>query len=701
MFRVLKFGGSSVAGATNISRVMDILGAEAPEGQLVVVCSAISGCTDTLLEIASGKTELIPALKQRHLDIVCRLFTGEERREAEILTESLFSRMEAAPDEEKVTWGEIFSTRIIAAKLRTEGWNARWLDSRNLIVVGEREETYRRIREALDAPADLFIVPGFIASDASGKVTTLGRGGSDFSAALYAAACGADSLEIWTDVPGFMTANPKDVATARTIPQMSYKAAEALAWHGAKVLYAPTVAPAMEKGIPIRILNTFDPENPGTVISGAHSSNSGGWIGVTSRKAGDETNIYLVGNGEENGMDRVGACLRREGIAPLEVVPDGENVSLKVRTVIASHALEALHREFFEQAPSRTLDLFIAGYGSVGKALVRMIGSTAATVAQRAGKVLRIAGVGNSRKAVFDPAGIDPERVEALMAEAPESNFVEEVLAVAVPGSIFVDCTDSESIYQSYVSLMERRLNVVSSNRRSLSVPFVEYAAMHAAAQRNGVFFRYETTVGAALPVLESISRGANTCDEVLSIEAVVSCTLNQILGGYTGGGVRFTDLLRQAQQVGLTEADPRTDLDGRDALRKLLILSREAGVPLEEADVTVQSLVPPGTEDVPLEEFYAVLEVSEPSFARRFAPREGLRPRFVASLQRDYTAPLGYKASIEVRMVDSAHPAYYLRGTENAIIVRSSFHPYPLVIQGAGEGAKQASSSILNDILR
>jgi aspartokinase/homoserine dehydrogenase 1 len=243
-------------------------------------------------------------------------------------------------------------------------------------------------------------------------------------------------------------------------------------------------------------------------------------------------------------------------------------------------------------------------------------------------------------------------------------------------------------------------LNVVSSNRRSFAVPYVTYASLHAAARENGAFFRYETTVGAALPILESISRGANSCDQVLSIEAVVSCTLNQILSEYRPGGESFASLVRKAQEAGLTEPDPRMDLGGRDALRKLLILAREAGVRLEEEDVQVAPVIPEALFNVPLDRFYQDLEAVEPAFAEatRSAETQGFRRRFVASLEKTEE---GYRAGIGIRNVPPVHPAYHLKGTENAIIVRSAFHPYPLVIQGPGEGAREAASSILNDILR
>ena len=704
MFKVLKFGGSSVADATAISRVMDILAGAAADGKVILVCSAISGCTDALLGIADGDLSLAAPLEKRHLAIVKRLFTGAERARAEDLVHSLFQQMEAAPADEKVTFGEIFSTRIIALKLEAEGYRARWLDSRRLVVSDDMEETFRRIRGAVSDDVDVHVAPGFIASTSAGKITTLGRGGSDYSAAIYAAAVSAGSLQIWTDVPGFMTANPKDVPAARTIPMMSYNAALDLASHGAKVLYAPTVAPAMESGIAIEILDTFRPRAGGTVISGGSSSNTGGWIGITSAPDGEDVALYLVGDGKDaSGGRRLCEALRRAGIAPLSVTAeDGGNVLAKVRRSVSTHALEAVHREFFESAPAAAIDLYIAGFGAVGKALVDMIGRTAKSVSGRSGKTLRIVGIGTSGKVVIDPEGIAPGDAAGAVAATPAGgNFVDAVLSLAGPGSVFVDCTSSEDIHLGYESLLEKGISIVSSNRRSLSVPYVEYAAMHAAAHRSGVFLRYETTVGAALPVLESISRGTNACDEVLSIEAVVSCTLNQILGDYTEGDRSFANLLRKAQLSGLTEKDPRADLGGKDALRKLLILAREAGVPLEEADVEISSLVPPGAEKGSIEDFYTALEKAEPEISRLFRPAGGLRPRFVASLEKDASAAIGYRASIRVKNVDETHPAYFLRGTENAIIVRSSFHPYPLVIQGAGEGATQAASSILNDILR
>lgn len=693
MYSVLKFGGSSVATATNISRVLDIVGAEVQQGrQVILVSSAISGCTDALLEIAAAgtpserKIELCQTLLERHLAIARRLFTGREQEAMAPLLQGLFEEMMAAPDAAKVTFGEIFSTRILAEKLRCEHYRTQWLDSRELVVSDDLPESYRRIAAAVDDDAQIFVAPGFIARDSAGTVTTLGRGGSDYSAAIYAAAVGAVSLQIWTDVPGIMTANPKAVSHARTVPQMPYQAALDMARCGAKVLYAPTVAPAMEAGIAIEIKNTFDPANPGTTIQGAPSQESYRWIGVTSLAENDHIRMTLVASGvvpameKETILQRLAEALRRGGIQALGEAQESCGLfSFPVSPMLEKRALEVLHREFFETVPLRTVDVYIAGRGAVGTALVEIIAEASDTIRERTGKILRIADVADSRR----PA------------------FVDEILAAHPRGAVFVDCTNSHDLYRRYADLLRAGISIVSSNRRSFAVPYVEYAAMHAAAMQSGTFLRYETTVGAALPVLDAIAESANSCDEILSVEAVVSCTLNQILGDYTGEDVSFAALLRQAQEAGLTERDPRVDLGGRDALRKLLILSRVAGIPLEESDVEVEPVVK--LSEGTAEEFYADLEAQEPALSLRAlkASVKGRRLRFVASLEKDPAAPKGYRASIRVREVEKEHPAYHLRGTENAIILRSAFHPYPLVIEGAGEGAKQAASSILNDILK
>lgn len=693
MYSVLKFGGSSVATATNISRVLDIVGAEVQQGrQVILVSSAISGCTDALLEIAAAgtpsarKIELCQTLLERHLAIARRLFTGREQEAMAPLLQGLFEEMMAAPDAAKVTFGEIFSTRILAEKLRCEHYRTQWLDSRELVVSDDLPESYRRIAAAVGDDVQIFVAPGFIARDSAGTVTTLGRGGSDYSAAIYAAAVGAVSLQIWTDVPGIMTANPKAVSHARTVPQMPYQAALDMARCGAKVLYAPTVAPAMEAGIAIEIKNTFDPANPGTTIQGAPSQESYRWIGVTSLAENDHIRMTLVASGvvpakeKETILQRLAEALRRGGIQALgEAQESGGLFSFPVSPMLEKRALEVLHREFFETVPLRTVDVYIAGRGAVGTALVEIIAEASDTIRERTGKILRIADVADSRR----PA------------------FVDEILAAHPRGAVFVDCTNSHDLYRRYADLLRAGISIVSSNRRSFAVPYVEYAAMHAAAMQSGTFLRYETTVGAALPVLDAIAESANSCDEILSVEAVVSCTLNQILGDYTGEDVSFAALLRQAQKAGLTERDPRVDLGGRDALRKLLILSRVAGIPLEESDVEVEPVVK--LSEGTTEEFYADLEAQEPALSLRAlkASVKGRRLRFVASLEKDPAAPKGYRASIRVREVEKEHPAYHLRGTENAIILRSAFHPYPLVIEGAGEGAKQAASSILNDILK
>ena len=701
MISVLKFGGSSVASATNLSRVLDIV--EKEQGKVVLISSAISGCTDAFLK---GDDESIAAMETRHRDMVTRLFTGEERQRIQQQVDALFAALRKAPKDEQVTFGELLSTTILAAKLRTEGKNTAWLDSRELVVKDDEPLTYSKIKTAIDTTqADIYVAPGFICRDKNGKISTLGRGGSDYTAALYAAALQADKLQIWTDVPGIMTANPRQVSAARTIPRMSYAAALDMASHGAKVLYAPTVAPAMAAGIDIEIRNTFAPEGKYTVIG--EEKDPSRWIGVASEGG----NIRLVGaqemadqvdhdgpvtpdpiGGLGVAADRASKALTEAGIAAKSISAQGGGLDIVVRPGVLDKALRALHRAFFQELPVKEVNLFIAGDGAVARALIGLIDQTAETVKERTGKVLRIVGRANSWKFGLDAGGHpQPDR---------EGDYIDAILSQATQGALFVDVTNSETLYKRYTELLEAGIGIISSNRRSFAVPYADYAAIRAAARENGVPLRYETTVGAALPMLESITRGTNSCDEILSIEAVVSCTLNQILGDYRPGGESFASLVRKAQAAGLTEKDPRMDLSGKDALRKLLILSREAGAQLEEKDVRITPIVPPERFKGSLDDFYAALEESEPELARQenAAASQGFRRRFVAWLEK---TPAGYQAGIGIRNVAPVHPAYHLRGTENAIIVRSAFHPYPLVIQGPGEGARDAASSILNDILR
>ena len=685
--QVLKFGGSSVANATNISRVLDIVGAAAQKGRVMLICSAIKGCTDELLSLAeTPDLQKAIDLESRHLEIIRRLFTGAERADAENECHALFAEMAAAPADEMVTFGEIFSTRIIARKLACDGVMTKWLDSRILVIKDNKDLTYSNISAAvaLNPDVNVFVAPGFIASTYEGKRTTLGRGGSDLSASIFAAALKADSLQIWTDVPGIMTANPKDVPKAHTVPAMSYRAALDMASYGAKVLYAPSVEPAMEAGIDIRILNTFDPENPGTVVSGEQGA---GWTGVASMadKAAGESLLSLVGEGPIDGkaaVERVQGCLRKAGIKTMSASSDGTNVHVSVKAAVENAALCALHREFFENAPESVVNLYLAGYGAVGKAFVQLLEERGKEIADRSGRVLKIAGMAKSHR---------------------DKGFVDKVKAEAPRGSIFLDLTDSEELWKEYVGLLREGINIVSSNRRSFAIPYADYAAIMAAAAENGCFVRHETTVGSALPMLGSISASANAGEEIVSMEAVVSCTLNSILSSYARYPGSFAETVRKAQEEGLTEADPRVDLAGRDALRKLLILAREAGIPLEEDDVDVSPAVPSSLMKLPLDEFYRRLEALEPEFdaAEKKAARSRCRQRFLATLEKDASAPLGYRASIAVRNVPRSHPAFRILGSENAVILRTTLHPDPVVIQGPGEGARMAAGSVLNEILK
>ena len=818
--QVMKFGGTSVANSNAMAQVVDIVSKAVERDRTILVVSAIGGCTDTLIRIgnlASQRNEeyktLIDGLQDRHHAIIRELLPIEKHEESTEVCDALFDSLrsiaqgvfllgELSPASLDAIqgFGELCSTKIIATKLASIGIATKWIDSREIIRtyrqggknVVDIQKTYSRINDTIEKNpiTQLFVMPGFIASDKQGRTTTLGRGGSDYSASLFAVGCKARILEIWSDVPGMMTSNPKIVPTARSINHISYRAALELSHFGAKVIYPPTIQPVVAEGIPIYVKNTFDPEASGTLIEknpprskekliGISNSDDiallslegSGMVGIPgfssrlfetlsqndiniilitqassvhtmciavsekdadkAKEAADKCFAYEISLGKLNPLKvekgysivclvgddflnqsgatgRLLAALGRHSI-PVRATAQGSserNVSVIVSSKDVNSAILHIHNEFFDKSAVKDINLFIAGFGVVGKALVDIISKNGDKIAARTGKRLHICGLSNSRKFVLDKGGINPAEASSRLAEgesAADEAYFEALANLTLENSIFVDCTASSDIAYKYMNLFRKGYSVVACNKITFSAPYKQYSAIKSTALENGAMLRYETTVGAALPILESISRSVNSGDEILRIEAVLSGTLNYIFSNYRGGeGGTFAEVVKRAQDAGYTEPDPRLDLSGRDVLRKLLILSREAGVGIDEKDVEISPILGPEFFEGKVPEFYRMLQENEAFFAERYrqAADKGLRQRFIASLVKDDSSTFGYKAKIGLENVDASHPLFNLCGTDNAAIIKTDFYPSPLVIQGAGAGARQTASGVLNDIL-
>ena len=818
--QVLKFGGTSVANAEAIQQVVEIVSRSVDRDRTILVVSAIRGCTDALIRIGNlasqrdeAYKEVIDSLQKQHHQIIKEVLPVEKQEESRETCDSLFNSLrsiaqgvfllgELSPTSLDAIqgFGEQWSSRIIATKLASIGIATKWVDSRKIIRTvskGEKnavdvQKTYSRINEMIESNpiTQLFVMPGFIASDKQGRTTTLGRGGSDYSASLMAVGCKARALEIWTDVPGMMTANPKVVPTARTISNISYKAALELSHFGAKVIYPPTIQPVVTEGIPIYVKNTFDPQAHGTLIEknpprskdsviGISNSDNiallslegSGMVGIPgfssrlfetlsqndiniilitqassvhtmciavsekdaekAREAADRCFAYeislgklnplkvekgfsivcLVGDDVLNQSGATGRMLAALGNNSIPVRATAQGSSEKnISVIISSHdteaALRTIHNEFFDKRSGKDIHLFIAGYGVVGKALVDIISKNREKIEKRTGRRLHVCGLSNSRRFILDKNGLPLENIAAQLAEghcSADEAYFNQLATLSMENSVFVDCTASADIAFKYMNLFKRGYSVVACNKITFSLPYRQYAAVKEAAIEIGATLRYETTVGAALPILESISRSVHSGDEILRIEAVLSGTLNYIFSNYAGGeGGTFAEVVKRAQDAGYTEPDPRLDLSGRDVLRKLLILSREAGVGIDETDVEISSILPEDFFEGDVEAFYEKLAENEAMFAARYneAASKGLRQRFVASLVKDNGSPFGYKAKIGLECVDASHPLFSLCGTDNAALIQTDFYPSPLVVQGAGAGAYQTASGVLNDII-
>ena len=848
--QVLKFGGSSVANATNMGKVADIVSSAVERDRTILVCSAIGGFTDALIKAghlaASGNDEykrIIDEYQQRHIEIILELLPLEKHEELTGICREYFDSLRSIIHGVRLlgelsqtsldaimSFGELLSTRIIAAKLASVGISTKWVDARRLVRVSKRVELPENVASTHSAPAvdtkatetnvkdmiesnpiiSLFVIPGFVASDPLGRTATLGRGGSDYTASLLAVCCDARLLEIWSDVPGMMTANPKLAPSARTIRNISYRAALELSHFGAKVIYPPTIQPVVAQGIPIYVKDTFNPSSPGTLIEknpprgkdkviGISNSDNialislegSGMVGIpgfSSRlfetlsrsginiilitqassvhtmciavsesdadKAKEEADkcfayeislgklnplkvekgysiLCLVGDDIMNQYGTTGRLLSALGRHSVQVraIAQGSserNVSVIVASEDAPAAVRHIHQEFFETSSVRAVNLFIAGFGTVGKALLGIISSQREGIERRTGKRVNVIGISNSSHYILNTEGLDLatesghnpteatfkiiDKVKNLLESgesAADDAYFEALAGVSMENSVFVDCTASSDISYKYINLFRRGYSVVACNKITFSAPYRQYSALKSAALSTGASLKYETTVGAALPILESVRRCINSGDRIHRIEAVLSGTMNYIFSTYNGGPAAngseptFAQVVRNAQEAGYTEPDPRLDLSGRDVLRKLIIMAREAGIPIDENDVDSVPVLPAEYFSGDVNAFYKMLEDNEETFSSHWkeAAGKGCRQRFIASIESDGDS--GYRCSMGLRDVSQEHPMYNLAGTDNSAIITTDFYPSPLVIQGAGAGAFQTAGGILNDILQ
>jgi len=808
--QVLKFGGSSVANAANIMKVTTIVADAVKKDRTILVCSAIGGCTDKLIRAAtlaaerdSLYKEIVESLVSAHSNIIGELIPEDYRVQINSRCSNLFDSLKGLLEgvsltgeltqgscDLAVSYGELLSTSIISAKLNSLGINNIWTDSRELIKtichnsqnIVDIESTTKNIVRFLNANGTkLWVVPGFIASDHKGRTTTLGRGGSDYTASLFSAASGARVLEIWTDVNGMMTADPRVVPDAKTIENISYKEALELSHFGAKVVYPPTIQPAVAGGIPIVVKNTFDPNGASTVIEnrppdsrgkirGISGSNKiallslegSGMVGIpgysarlftalanakvnivlitqasslhtmcvaieesaaeAAGNAVDETFAYeislskvepvkvergyaiisLVGDDMKNQAGTSGKMFDALGRAGINIraIAQGsseKNISAIVKGEDSDDAVRVVHQEFFGFKRER-VNLFIAGFGNVGKSLVNLIEQTRKNIAGEWGKDIVVAGICNSTRSVTDKEGIDLSRAGELLQAGKLTDitgFVREISALSLGNSIFADCTAQSVVAMQYADILEEGISVVTCNKIALSSSIEYWDQLKRVALDRRVSLLYETSAGAALPVIETISRLKVSGEKILSVEAILSGTLNYLYSSYDGTK-SFASLIKEAKEAGYTEPDPRVDLSGTDVLRKCTIIARECGFRAEQKDVEIEPLVDKALFSGTLADFYTKVEEWEPKFLQRYneAAEKGERLRYVASIEQG-------QYRVGLRSLPTNHPLYNISGTNNSVMITTSNYPAGVVISGAGAGARVTAGGVLNDILK
>ena len=804
--KVLKFGGTSVGSVNSMLSVKKIV--EAIDDKVIVVVSALGGITDKLINTsrmaAEGNEEYEKGMKEivnRHIEMVYTVIPAGRERELlldlvnELLNElkdifqGIYLIRDLSPKTSAtiVSYGERLSSIIVATLI--EG--AVWYDSRQFIKTEKKHNkhildsdlTYRLVRETFKDIPDVSLVPGFISTDKNtGEVTNLGRGGSDYTASIIAAALDADILEIWTDVDGFMTADPRVISTAYPIAELSYVEAMELCNFGAKVVYPPTIYPVCHKNIPILIKNTFNPDAPGTIIrqeadhstkaiKGISSINDTclitmtglgmvGVIGVNYRifraLAENGISVFLVSQASSENSTSIGvrnedaplACevLNKEfakeiemgeifpmkaegGLATIAIVGENmkhtpgiagklfgtlgrnginviacaqgaseTNISFVVDGGSLRKSLNVIHDSFF-LSEYQVLNLFICGIGTVGGSLLEQIHGQQEKLKQERGLNLKVVGIANGHKALFTRSGIDLSNFRQELEEKgmPSSPQVlhDEIIGMNIFNSVFVDCTASEEIAGLYKDFLSHNISVVAANKVAASSAYDVYAELKHIARQRGVKFLFETNVGAGLPVINTINDLINSGDKILKIEAVVSGTLNYIFNELSAD-MPLSATIRKAKEEGYSEPDPRIDLSGKDVIRKLVILAREAGYRIEQEDVEKHLFIPDTYFTGTLDDFWRNIPRLDAEFEarRKKLEAEGKHWRFVARLENG-------KGMVSLQEVDSRHPFYNLEGSNNIILLTTErYNEYPMLIQGYGAGASVTAAGVFADIM-
>lgn len=809
--QVLKFGGTSVANAENIRKVISIVSAAKEKDKTVVIVSALGGVTDLLLSASSLAAEgdetykeKLAVIEQRHLEAVKQLIPVAQQsqllslvkkscNELEDICSGIFLLRElTARSKDRIgSYGEWLSSRIIASALQSLNVDVLWKDSRELIVTNSNftaaevdfAATADKIKQFFSSSDhQLFLLPGFIAADKKGITTTLGRGGSDYTAAILAASVDAGNLEIWTDVSGMMTADPRLTANARIIPRISYQEAMELSHFGAKVIYPPTIQPVMNKGIPVWIKNTFAPQDEGTLIESSPHRNGNivrgissinniallslegsGMIGIpgfskrlfealsserinvilitqsssehsicvavdasaaaTAKQVVDaafaneitlqkveplliENELSIVALVGENMKSHPGisgrmfSAMGKNGVN-IRAIAQGsseKNISAVISTKDVRKAINVLHEEFFETT-YKQVNLFIAGTGNVGAKLLGQLQQQLRFLQEQMKLQVRIIGISNSRKMLLREDGVDLNKWKDEL-ESGESasieNFVDGIISRNLRNSIFVDVTANDKVAGVYDKLLQKSISIVACNKIAASSAYLQYKKLKDLANEFNCQFLFETNVGAALPIIGTLNDLLRSGDRVHRIDAVLSGTLNFVFNNYDGTRP-FADVVKQAQDEGYTEPDPRLDLSGTDVMRKIMILAREAGEQMEMEQISNNSFMPASCMQGSVADFYSAMAKEESHFKKLYddAAKAGCKLKFVASFNNG-------AASVGLQHIDPAHNLYHLYGKDNIVLFYTDRYPeQPMVVKGAGAGAEVTASGVFADVIR